>query len=101
MDISSLIEDHIDKTQQATKNAVVLEASKSLIRNYLLQSEDNPLKTLSLEGLFWCFIVGRTRHHQHFRFSNIILGILILVDEAKGCIAGENMTANKGLGLQG
>jgi hypothetical protein len=50
-EISGLIEEQIEKTPQATKSAVVLEASKFLIGNYLLQSDDEPPKKLSLEEL--------------------------------------------------
>jgi hypothetical protein len=48
-EISGLIEEHIEKTPQATKSAVVLEASKVLIGNYLLQPDDAPPKKLTLE----------------------------------------------------
>jgi hypothetical protein len=41
----------IEKTPQATKSAVVLEASKVLIGNYLLQPDDTPPKKLSLKEL--------------------------------------------------
>ena len=50
-EISGLIEEQIEKTPQATKSAVVLEASKVLIGNYLLQPEDAPSKKLTLEEL--------------------------------------------------
>ena len=50
-EISGLIEEQIEKTPQATKSAVVLEASKVLIGNYLLQPDDAPPKKLSLEEL--------------------------------------------------
>ena len=51
VEISSLIGDQVEKTPQATKSAVVLEASKTLIGGYLLRSEDDPPKTLSFEEL--------------------------------------------------
>jgi hypothetical protein len=50
-EISGLIEEHIEKTPQAIKSAVVLEASKVLIGNYLLQPDDAPPKKLILEEL--------------------------------------------------
>jgi hypothetical protein len=51
VEISGLIEEQIEKTPQATKSAVVLEASKVLIGNYLLQPDDAPPKKFSLEEL--------------------------------------------------
>ena len=50
-EITSLIEEHVQMTPQATKSAVVLEASKTLIRSYLLQPEDALPKKLSMEKL--------------------------------------------------
>jgi hypothetical protein len=50
-EISGLIEEQIEKTPHATKSAVVLEASKVLIGNYLLQPDDMPPKKLTLEEL--------------------------------------------------
>jgi hypothetical protein len=50
-EISGLIEEQIEKTPQATKSAVLLEASKVLIGNYLLQPDDAPPKKLTLEEL--------------------------------------------------
>ena len=49
--ISSLIKDQIEKTPQATKSVVVLEASKMLVGNYLVRFEDDPPKTLTFEEL--------------------------------------------------
>ena len=54
-EISGLIEEQIEKTPQATKSAVVLEASKVLIGSYLLQPDDAPPKKLSLEELIPVF----------------------------------------------
>jgi hypothetical protein len=51
-EISGLIEEQIEKTPQATKSAVVLEASKILIGNYLLQPDDVPPEKFTLEELF-------------------------------------------------
>ena len=50
-EINSLIEEQVENTPRATKSAVVLEASKILIGNYLLQPEDAPPKKLSMEEL--------------------------------------------------
>jgi hypothetical protein len=48
-EINGLIEEQIEKTPQATKSAVVLEASKVLIDNYLLQPDDVSPKKFTLE----------------------------------------------------
>jgi hypothetical protein len=50
-EINGLIEEHIEKTPQAIKSAVVLEASKVLIGNYLLQPDDATPKKFFLEEL--------------------------------------------------
>jgi hypothetical protein len=52
VEISSLIENQIENTPKATKSAVVLEASKDLIGSFLLRSEDDPPKTLTVQELY-------------------------------------------------
>jgi hypothetical protein len=54
-EINGLIEEQIEKTPQATKSAVVLEASKVLIGNYLFQPDDVPPKKLTLEEFVLVF----------------------------------------------
>ena len=49
--INTVIEEQIQRTPSATKSAVVLEASKELLGEFLLRSEDERPKTLSLEDL--------------------------------------------------
>jgi hypothetical protein len=55
VEINGLIEEQIEKTLHATKSAVVLEASKVLIGNYLRQPDDMPPKKLTLEQLVHVF----------------------------------------------
>ena len=50
-EINSLISEQVENTPGATKSSVVLEASKVLIGNYLLQPEDAPPKKLTMEEL--------------------------------------------------
>jgi hypothetical protein len=49
--INMLIGEQIEKTPSATKSAIVLEASKELLGEYLLRNEDEPPKTLTLDEL--------------------------------------------------
>ena len=40
--IDALIQEHVEKTPQASQSKIVLEASKDLLGNYLLREETNP-----------------------------------------------------------
>ena len=49
--IDALIQDHVEKAPQATRSAIVLEASKDMLGDFLLRNEDEAPKVLSLEEL--------------------------------------------------
>jgi hypothetical protein len=49
--LNTLIGEHVERTPSATKSAIVLEASKDLLGEYLLRGEEDPPKTLSLDEL--------------------------------------------------
>ena len=49
--IDALIQEHVEKTPQASHSKIILEASKDLFRDYLLRDETNPPRLLSLEEL--------------------------------------------------
>ena len=49
--INTLIGEQIEKTPSATKSAIVLEASKELVGEYLLGDENEPPKPFNLEEL--------------------------------------------------
>ena len=55
--IDALIEEHIERTPQATHSKIVLEAIKDLVGEFLLRNDSDPNHLLSLEELqpvFYC-----------------------------------------------
>ena len=49
--IDALIEEHVERTPQATVNKIVIEASKDLLGEYLIRDENDPSTVLSLNEL--------------------------------------------------
>ena len=49
--IDALIEEHVDRTPQATVSKIVMETSKDLLGQYLIGNEDDPPSVLSLNEL--------------------------------------------------
>ena len=49
--IDALIQEHVEKTPQASQSKIVLEASKDLLGDYLLRDVTDPPRLLSLEEL--------------------------------------------------
>ena len=46
-----LIEEHVDRTPQATVSKIMMETSKDLLGQYLIRNEDDPPTILSLNEL--------------------------------------------------
>ena len=49
--IDALIEEHVERTSQATVNKIVMETSKDLVGEYLIRDENDPSTILSLNEL--------------------------------------------------
>lgn len=65
--IEALIEEHVENTPQATHSKIVLEASKDLIGEYLLQNDDKPHHPLSLAELEPVFNRCKDLNSPHLR----------------------------------
>ncbi len=65
--IDALLEEHVDRTPQATHSKIVLEASKDLVGEFLLRNDTVPRQLLSLEELEPFFDRCKELNSPHLR----------------------------------
>ena len=65
--IVALIEEHVERTPQATHKKIVVEASKDLLGEFLFRSDTDPHQFLSLEELEPVFYRCKDLNFPHLR----------------------------------